>query len=154
MEPLRVDLVALRRPVEVQFPDGQWFPVEPFRGPGKALLRRWQDEPTNGALLMELLHMAVPGATDADFDTLSVDEDVPRVIATADGKAALIELARKNGLSGGARKVPSPPPSTTPHSNPTTTSPTPAPESEPPTRKSGKRSTKTIGTTPSLPSTG
>lgn len=153
MEPLRVDLVALRRPVEYQFPNEKWFRVEPFRGPGKALLAEWQRDPNNGQLLMELLRMAVPTATDDDFDSLSVDEDIPRVIAAADGKAALVEAALKNVPSDGAFRVPSP----TRPSSPTTTPPTSSvalPASRKPTGDRGKRSTSKSGTSPSLRSTG
>lgn len=149
MEPLRVDLVALRRPVEYQFPNEKWFRIAPFRGPGKALLAEWQRNPTNAALLVELLRMAVPTATDEDFDSLSVDEDIPRVIAAADGKAALIEAALKNVPSGDAFQVPPP----IRPSVPTTPSPTSSAASPAPTGKRGKRSTSKRGTTPSLPST-
>jgi hypothetical protein len=152
MEPIRVDLVALRRPVEYQFPNEKWFRVEPFRGPGKALLARWKEDPGNGELLMDLLRMAVPTATDADFDELSVDEDIPRIIAAADGKAALVEIALKNGVSGVALKVP-PPPKSSPPSTPTTPSPTPSSERRAPTAARGKNSTKRTGTTRSSLST-
>jgi len=149
MEPIRVDLVSLRRPVEYQFPNEKWFRVEPFRGPGKALLAQWKDDTSNGELLMDLLRMAVPTATDADFDELSVDEDIPRIIAAADGKAALVEITLKNGLSGVIQRVP--PPSRP--STPTTPSPTSSSERPAPTAARGKNSTKRTGTTRSLPST-
>jgi hypothetical protein len=153
MDPIRVDLVALRRPVEYQFPNERWFRIAPFRGPGKALLAAWQREPQNGQLLIELLRMAVPTATDEDFDTLSVDEDIPRVIAAADGKAALVEAALKNGPSGGVFQMPSP----TLPSSPTTSPPTSSaalPASPKPTGARGKKSTSKSGTSPSLRSTG
>jgi hypothetical protein len=149
VDPIRVDLVALRRPVEYQFPNEKWFRIVPFRGPGKALLAEWQRDPTNGGLLMELLRMAAPDATDADFDSLSVDEDVPRVIAAADGKAALVEAALKNAVSDGARRVPSP----TPPSVTTTNSPASSAASRKPTGKRGKASTSRSGTSRSSPST-
>lgn len=153
MDPIRVDLVALRRPVEYQFPNEKWFRIAPFRGPGKALLAAWQREPNNGGLLMELLRMAVPDATDEDFDSLSVDEDIPRVIAAADGKAALVEMALKNGPSDGVSRMPSP----TLPSNPTTSPPTSSaasPRSPKPTRDRGRTSTSRSGTSRSSPSTG
>jgi hypothetical protein len=118
MDPLRVDLVTLRRPVEVQFPNEKWFRIEPFRAHGKALQRAWEADPTNADLLVELLKLAAPDATDEDLATLSVDEDIPRVLAHADGKAALMEAYLKNELSGGAR----PAPSHTQGSSPTTNS--------------------------------
>lgn len=163
----QVDLVALRRPVRHQFPvvcepsvrgvcadcsaepHDRWFQIVPFRGPGKALLRQWEQDPGNAALLMELLHMAVPSATDTDFDALSLDEDVPRVIAAADGKAALVEFALKNGNSGGVLVAPSP----STGSSPMTKSRTSSGASLKRTSDRGKKSTKTSGTSRSSAST-
>lgn len=108
MDPLRVDLVTLRRPVEVRFPNEKWYRVEPFRAHGKALLRAWEADPANSDLLVELLKLAAPDATDEDLASLSVDEDIPRLLSHADGKAALMEAYLKNELSGGARPAPSP----------------------------------------------
>jgi hypothetical protein len=110
----KLDLVALRRPVAVVFPNGTEHAVAPFRLDGHLLLKRFQVTPDDAALLMDLLRLAVPDATDEDFNTLSLDEDVPRVLGVASGKIALVEAALKNGLSGaGAEEAPSPPSSLT-----------------------------------------
>jgi hypothetical protein len=148
MDPIRVDLVSLRRPVEYQFPNEKWFRIEPFRGHGKAMLLQFREDPAGEAgLLMELLRLAVPTATDADFDSLSVDEDIPRVIAAADGKAAIMEAYLKNAGSDDAILAPSP----TLPSSPTTTSATSSDTSPADTASRGPLSTPSLGTKPSAP---
>jgi hypothetical protein len=148
MDPIRVDLVSLRRPVEFQFPNDKWFVIEPFRGPGKAMLLTLRRDPeANVGLVMELLRLAVPSATDEDFDSLSTDEDVWRVIAAADGKAAQMEAFLKNAVSDGAYRVPSP----TPPSSLTTTSSTPSEASPGSTASPSNQFTKVTGTRPSRP---
>lgn len=119
-----IDLVALRKTVKIRFPNGVLFVVAPFRVNGVALLEQWKADPNNAALLMELLRLAVPDATDADFDTLSLDEDIPRVLAAAHGKTALMELALKNGLGGGVEEETTPPLLRSEDSSQTTHSPT------------------------------
>lgn len=148
MDPVRVDLVALRRPIEYQFPNEKVFRIEPFRAHGKALLRAFRENPEgNLGLVLELLRLAVPGATDEDFDELSADEDVWRVLAAADGKAAQMEEFLKNGLSDGVLRAPSP----TPPSAPTTSSSTSSDTSPEATASPGSTSGDSTGTTPSSP---
>lgn len=143
-----MDLVALRRPVEHQFPNEKWFRIEPFRGPGKVLLEAYKQDPGNAELLLELLRLAVPTATEEDFNSLSLDEDVPRVLAAADGKAALMEAFLKNAISDGGLSTPSP----TLPSSPTTTSSTSSDTSPEDTASLGPPSSTPTGTTPSSPS--
>lgn len=140
-----MDLVALRRKVEVQFPNDRWHTVEPFRGHGKALLRSFQEDPSQLDVLLELLRLAVPSASDEEIDMLSHGEDIPRIIATADGKAALVEEFLKNAGSD-VGEVPTSP---IPPSPPTTTSSTSSDTSPGDTAVPGPTSTPTTGTTPS-----
>lgn len=174
MDPIRVDLVALRRPVIYQIPvpcdaevrgvcalhphptepHDRWFRIQPFRGPEKAMLAAIQrDAIANVGLVLELLRKALPDATDADLDALSLDEDVARIIGAADGKAAIVEDALKNGLSGGVSQMPPPTRPSSPTKNPPTSSPA-LPASPKPTGGRGKKSTSKSGTSRSLPSTG
>lgn len=143
-----MDLVSLRRKVEVQFPDDTWHLVEPLRGHGKALLRSFQLDPQNAEILLELLRLAVPDATDAQFDLLSPDEDVPRILAAADGKSALVEAFLKNVESDGAALGPSP----TQLSSPTTSSSISSASLPEATDSLGNQSSISTGTTPSLDS--
>lgn len=117
----RIDLVALRRAITVVFPSGAEFEVAPFRLEGVRLLRQWQAQPDQLETLLQLLRLAVPSATEEDLNDLSVEEDVPRILAAATGKIQLMEAALKNGLSGAAPVEVAPP---TPPSTPTTTTST------------------------------
>jgi hypothetical protein len=105
----RIDLVARRRDVVVVFPNEQEFRVEKFRLEGQLRLRRWQENPHDVDELIALLRLAVPDATAEDFNTLSIDEDVPRILAAAMGKTAVVEEALKNGGRGVGETVPAPP---------------------------------------------
>jgi hypothetical protein len=122
-----LDLVALRRPVTVVLPSGVRVPVAPYRGHGIALLRQYRQETDTllrAAQLTELLHLAIPTATDEDLDDTG-PEDWGRIVASAAGKLELVEIALKNGLSDG---VPEPAPSPSTDSTTTTTSPARSPE--------------------------
>jgi hypothetical protein len=131
-------------------PHDRWFRIVPFRGPEKAILAAIQRDPIgNVQHLVGLLRSAIPELTDDDVDALSIDEDLPRIIGAADGKAAIVEDALKNGVSGGAFQVPSP----TRPSPLTIPSPTSSAASPKPTGKRGKASTNKSGTSRSLPST-
>lgn len=95
----RIDLVGKRRDVVVVFPNEQEFRVEKFRLEGQLRLKRWQENPHDAAELIALLQLAVPDATVDDLNTLSIDEDIPRILAAAMGKTLLVEAALKNGWS-------------------------------------------------------
>ena len=124
-----LDLVALRRQVTIVLPSGVRVPVAPYRGPGVALLRQYRKETDpliRAAQLTELLHMAIPTATDEDLDDTG-PEDWSRIVAVAAGKIELVEIALKNGLSDGVPEpIPVPSPST--DSITTTISPARSPE--------------------------
>jgi len=124
-----LDLVALRRPRTIRLPSGARVPVAFYEGPGVALLRQYRKETDpliRAAQLTELLHMAIPTATDEDLDDTG-PEDWSRIVAVAAGKIELVEIALKNGLSDGVPElVPVPSPST--DSITTTTSPARSPE--------------------------
>ncbi len=123
-----LDLVALRRPQTIKLPSGARVPVAPYRGPGVALLRQYRKETDpllRAAQLTELLHLAIPTATDEDLDDTG-PEDWSRIVAAAAGKLELVEIALKNGLSDGVPEQEAPSPST--GSITTTTSPALSPE--------------------------
>lgn len=105
----RIDLVGKRREVVVVFPNEREYRVEKFRLEGQLRLRRWQENPHDAEELVALLRLAVPDASIEDLNTLSIDEDVPRILAAALGKTLLWEAALKNGLSGAGEAVPAPP---------------------------------------------
>lgn len=122
----RLDLVALRRPVEVVLPDGSVHTIAPFRGPGIALLRQWEREEDpliRAGCLSELLQLALPTATEEQLDDTG-PEDWSRIVASAAGKAEIVEAVLKNVPSGG---VPETPPPSSAVSNTTTTSPASSP---------------------------
>lgn len=105
MEATEIDLVALRRPRTVIFPNGTRHAVEPYRGPGQVLLNQYRttaedDHVTRFQLAMQLVALAVPTATEDDRDSLSI-EDWPPIIAAANGNTALLEAVRKNVESDG-----------------------------------------------------
>lgn len=114
----RIDLVGMRREVVVVFPNDREFTVRKFRLEGQLRLKRWQENPHDADELIALLQLAVPEATVEDLNTLSVDEDIPRILAAALGKTAVVEEALKNGRSGVGVGEPAPP--TSAPSNPTT----------------------------------
>jgi hypothetical protein len=114
----RIDLVGRRREVVVVFPNEQEFRVEKFRLEGQLRLKRWQENPHDSEELIALLRLAVPDATIDDLNTLSIEEDVPRILAAAMGKTLIVEEALKNGLRGAGGAVPASP---SPPSSPTTT---------------------------------
>lgn len=145
-----LDLVALRRPCVVTLPGtGRRVAVRFFRLEQKQLYRRLQDDPNNVALLVELLRAAIPDVTDEELNDFT-DEDIVRVIATADGKSAFMEDAIKNLPSDGVLPAPSPTPPSPP--------PTPTPSSSAGSRKRTKSgrgpSSTSSGTKSSSPSTG
>jgi hypothetical protein len=146
-----LDLVALRRPCYVILPlTERRVAIRFFRAEQKQIYKQWMAEPNNPEPLLALLRHAIPGLTDAELDDLSLDEDIPRIIGKANGKAALVEVALKNGVSDGVSLAPSP----TPASPPTTTSPTSSPKSR--KRSTGRRtnSSTSTGIGSSSPSTG
>jgi hypothetical protein len=114
----RIDLVGRRREVVVVFPNEKEFRVEKFRLEGQLRLKRWQENPHDSEELIALLRLAVPDATIDDLNTLSIEEDVPRILAAAMGKTLIVEEALKNGLRGAGEAVPASP---SPPSSPTTT---------------------------------
>jgi hypothetical protein len=114
----RIDLVGKRRDVVVVFPNEKEFRVEKFRLAGQLKLKQWQENPHDADELIALLQLAVPEATVDDLNTLSVDEDIPRILAAAMGKTLIVEEALKNGLRGAGGAVPASP---SPPSSPTTT---------------------------------
>lgn len=146
-----LDLVGLRRPCYVTIPlTGRRVAVRFFRAEQKQLYNKWMAEPNNAAPLLELLRFAVPDITDDELNDLDIEQDIPQIIMKANGKAAALELALKNGVSDGASQVPSP----TRRSAPTTKSRTTSAAS--PKRSSSGRgnSSKSSGTKSSLPTTG
>lgn len=119
MEPLRIPLLELRRPVEVQLPSGAWHRVQPFSAESLPLLRQYRietEEVLRAMLLPELLAAALPTATPDELVDTS-PEDWARILGAATGKADLMEDILKNGVSGGVDLAPPP----TPPSSPTTT---------------------------------
>lgn len=118
----RIDLVGKRRDVVVVFPNDKEFTVQKFRLEGQLRLKRWQDNPHDTDELIALLQLAVPDATVGDLNTLSIDEDIPRILAAALGKTALVEAAIKNGWSGGGEAEPTPPSAPSSPTTPTSTS--------------------------------
>jgi hypothetical protein len=146
-----LDLVALRRPCYVTLPlTERRVAIRFFRAEQKQIYKQWMTEPNNAALLLALLRYAIPDITDEELDDLSIDEDIPRIVGKANGKAALMEEALKNGVSDGVFQAPSPIRASTQ----TTKSPTPSRKSG--GRSKGGRSTssRSSGTRPSSPSTG
>ena len=145
-----LDLVALRRPCFVILPGtGRRVAVRFFRLEQKQLYRQLLADRHNLPLLVELLRAAVPDIADDELNELT-DEDIVRIIATADGKAAMIEDAIKNLPSDGELPAPSP----TPDSLPPTETPTSSAGSRKRTRSGRGNSSKSSGTKSSSPSTG
>jgi hypothetical protein len=146
-----LDLVALRRPCFFRLPGSdRRAALRFYRAPEKKMLEAWQADPNNSTLLLGLLRAAIPDITDEELNDLSVDEDIPRIIAKANGKAAIMELMLKNAESGGMIPVPSP----TPPSTPTTTSSTSSAASRKRTGSGRGNSSKRSGTKFSSPTTG
>ena len=116
----KLALVGARRDVVATFPDGKEFAVQRFALGGARLYDKWLLNPNDDALLIELLQLAVPDATEADLNTLSVEEDIPRILAAALGKTRQLEAALKNvGSDDGSGALASP---TAPSSRTTMTS--------------------------------
>ena len=100
--PYVLDLVAKRRPRVVKFPNDHEFPIASYRGSAQSILRQYREEsdPIRRApLLIELLRLAVPTATDDDWASVSM-EDWGWIIGEANGTALLVEQALGNGPSG------------------------------------------------------
>lgn len=101
-----IDLVALRRRYSFLFPNGSRHVVEPFRGPGQALLLKYRETPSDNIrerflLAKQLMEAAVPTASQDDLDSLAI-EDWAHIIAAANGATAMLEDVRKNEFSDGA----------------------------------------------------
>lgn len=145
-----LDLIALRRPCFVTIPlTGRRVALRFFRAEEKKQYSAWLADPNNATLLVGLLRAAIPDITDEELDDLSLDEDVPRIVVKANGKAVMLETVLKNGLSDGAPQPPSP----TLPSTPTTKSPSSSPASGKPTASGRRSSSKSSGTKSSSPST-
>src|SRR5574338_148988 len=145
-----LDLVGLRRPCYVTLEaTGRRVALRFFKHEQKKLYRQWQQEPNNAALLLELLRYAIPDVTDDELNDLSLDEDIPRILGKVDGKSVMVEIALKNGVSGGAPLTPPP----TPASSPTTATPTSSAKSRKRTKSGRGNSSTSSGMKSSSPST-
>lgn len=128
-----LDLPKLRRKVSVKLPVGLTFTVAPFEALGIATLRAYEaesDPDRKGALLVELVLMALPGATNDDLDGTG-PEDWSQIVAAAQGRALLVEAALGNGPGAGEAA----PANDTQDSTTTTPSPASSPESRAPSVK-------------------
>ena len=135
-----LDLVAMRRKRTVTFPNDKTYPVVPYRGSAQALVKKYRAEkdPVKRAeMLIELLRQAVPGATEEDWDSVSI-EDWGHIIAAANGSADLVQMALKNARSGVRKTGDNTPPSTLKMTSPTSSRGSGKSE-EVPGSKSGKR---------------
>lgn len=146
-----LDLVGLRRPCYITLEaTGRRVALRFFKHEQKKLYRQWQAEPNNAVLLIELLRYAIPDVTEEELNDLSLDEDIPRILGKVDGKSVMVEMALKNGVSGGGHLTPPP----TPDSPPTTETRTSSAASRKRTRSGRGNSSTSSGTKSSSPSTG
>lgn len=103
-----LDLLGLRKPAPfVRLPNGARFQLKYLDAAGFQLLRAFEADSGNVEKLAALLKECLPGASDADLDSLGV-QDIQRILGKAQDKLELVEAVLKNGERGDGRSLPSP----------------------------------------------